>query len=220
MVNLNKVIIPSGLKLSEDPRLIEMGDLLGIKIYSNKIGGRAFIRSQKQHENVVALYEEIKHKKDSPSTCCGKDHICYWWFIDGRNVVWHQVGSSSNEYLIKGYWVKEPRDIEIIPREYQLFHNLDELKHKSVKRQMMKKVFQMFSEFYQDIDLKKISIFRAVRNIFTIRDSLPLLFNEKKNGLNPSLAELQIISIKEFLKAKLKMTYRLFFSNVKKIERE
>ncbi|MDC0032291.1 hypothetical protein OAJ23_02410 [Pelagibacteraceae bacterium] len=39
MVNLNKVIIPSGLKLSEDPRLIEMGNLLGVNIYSNKLGG-------------------------------------------------------------------------------------------------------------------------------------------------------------------------------------
>ena len=140
-----------------------------------------------------------------------------WWLIDGQNVVWHQVGSSSHDYLIKGYWVKEPREIEVIPKEYKLFHDLDELKHKSVKRQMMKKVFQMFSDLYQDIDIKKISVFRAVRNIFTVRDSLPLLFNEKKNGLNPSLTDLQIISIKEFLKAKCKMTYRLFFSNIKRM---
>ena len=219
MVNLNKVIIPGGLKLAEDPRLIEMGDLLGIKIYSNQLGGRTFIRGKKKHENIVTLYEEIKYKKDSPSTCCGKDHSCYWWFIDGQNVVWHQVGSSPHDYLIKGYIVKEPREIEIIPKEYQLFHNLDELKYKSVKRQMMKKVFKMFSEFYQDLDLKNISIFRAIKNIFTIKDSLPLMFNEKKDSMNLSLTELQIISIKEFLRAKSKMTYRLFFPNVKKIKK-
>ena len=47
MVNLNKVIIPSGLKLSEDIRLIEMGNLLGLKIYSNQLGGRVFIRNKK-----------------------------------------------------------------------------------------------------------------------------------------------------------------------------
>ena len=62
MVNLNKIIIPSGLKLSEDIRLIEMGNLLGLEIYSNQLGGRVFIRNKKKHDNIVTLFEEIKYK--------------------------------------------------------------------------------------------------------------------------------------------------------------
>jgi len=218
MVNLNKIIIPSGLKLSEDPRLIEMGDLLGLKIYSNQLGGRSFIRSMKKHENIVTLFEEIKYKKDTPSTCCGKNHICYWWLINGQNVVWHQVGSSPHNYLIKGYIVKEAREIEVIPKEYQLFDTLYELKHKSVKRQMTKRVYKMFYEFYQNIDLSNISIFRAIRGIFHIKDNLPKSFETERDGLSPSLFELQTASMKEFLITKLKIAHRKLFTNVKKIK--
>ena len=173
MVNLNKVIIPSGLKLSEDMRLIEMGNLLGLEIYSNQLGGRVFIRNKKKHDNIITLFEEIKYKKDTPSTCCGKKHVCYWWLIDGRNVVWHQVGSRDQKYLMPcGYVLHTPREMELLSIEDQLFHTVDELKHKSVKRQMTKKVFTMFNEFYKNIDLRNISIFRAIRGIFHIKKNL------------------------------------------------
>jgi len=219
MINLNKIIIPSGLKLSEDPRLIEMGNLLGLEIYSNQLGGRSFIRSKKKHENIVTLFEEIKYKKDSPSTCCGKKHVCYWWLIDGRNVVWHQVGSRDQKYLMPcGYVLHTPREMELLSIEDQLFHNVDELKHKSVKRQMTKKVFTMFNEFYQNIDLSKISIFRAIRGIFHIKKNLPKSFKTERDGLNPSLFELQTASMKEFLITKLKIAQRKLFTNVKNIK--
>jgi len=213
--------VPCGTLLkTADPRLIEMGNLLGLKIYSNQLGGRAFIRSKKVHENIFTLFEEIKHKKDKPSTCCGKHHICYWWLIDGRNVVWHQVGSSQQYVMPGGYIMKDPKQIELIPREYTLFHNLDDLKHKTVKRQMTKKVFQMFTDFYQNVDIKKISIFRAIRSILTIKDSLSLSFNGEKDNFNLSLTKLKMISIKEFLIAKSKITYEKFFSNVQQIKSE
>ena len=205
MVNLNKIIIPSGLKLSEDIRLIEMGNLLGLEIYSNQLGGRVFIRNKKKHDNIVTLFEEIKYKKDTPSTCCGKKHVCYWWLIDGRNVVWHQVGSRDQKYLMPcGYVLHTPREMELLSIEDQLFHTVDELKHKSVKRQMTKKVFTMFNEFYQNIDLSNISIFRAIRGIFHIKKNLPKSFETERDGLNPSLFELQTASMKEFLITKLK----------------
>ena len=200
MINLNKVIIPSGLKLSEDIRLIEMGNLLGLEIYSNQLGGRVFIRNKKKHDNIVTLFEEIKYKKDEPSTCCGKKHVCYWWLIDGRNVVWHQVGSRDQKYLMPcGYVLHTPREMELLSTEDRLFHTVDDLKHKSVKRQMTKKVFTMFNEFYQNIDLSNISIFRAIRGIFHIKKNLPKSFETERDGLNPSLFELQTASMKEFL---------------------
>ena len=219
MVNLNKIIIPSGLKLSEDMRLIEMGNLLGLEIYSNQLGGRVFIRNKKKHDNIVTLFEEIKYKKDTPSTCCGKKHVCYWWLIDGRNVVWHQVGSRDQKYLMPcGYVLHTPREMELLSTEDQLFHTVDELKHKSVKRQMTKKVFTMFNEFYQNIDLSNISIFRAIRGIFHIKKNLPKSFEAERDGLNPSLFELQTASMKEFLITKLKIAHRKLFTNVKNIK--
>ena len=219
MVNLNKIIIPSGLKLSEDIRLIEMGNLLGLEIYSNQLGGRVFIRNKKKHDNIVTLFEEIKYKKDTPSTCCGKKHVCYWWLIDGRNVVWHQVGSRDQKYLMPcGYVLHTPREMELLSTEDQLFHTVDELKHKSVKRQMTKKVFTMFNEFYQNIDLSNISIFRAIRGIFHIKKNLPKSFEAERDGLNPSLFELQTASMNEFLITKLKIAHRKLFTNVKNIK--
>ena len=109
------------------------------------------------------------------------------------------------------------RNGAIYQLEDQLFHTVDELKHKSVKRQMTKKVFTMFNEFYQNIDLSNISIFRAIRGIFHIKNNLPTSFETERDGLNPSLFELQTASMKEFLITKLKIAHRKLFTNVKNI---